>query len=348
MFSKIFLDIILATALFFAGEGVICRQASPGNKIRLIFYNVENLFDTIDNPLTEDDEFLPSGTRRWTDSRYLKKLNAIYKVISAAGGWEAPALIGMCEVENRKVIEDLLVLTPLGRYGDYRIIHEDSPDPRGIDVCLIYRPDRLRLVDYKYLYPVSFRVRNFRTRSVLYSRWLAGKDTMHIFLNHWPSRRRGVLAEEVSRRELAEMVRKKADSLFMAQGDCAKIIITGDFNCLPDDREMKILTMDEGNKISSFRLVNLSVQPAAGGEGSFRYQGLWEMPDQVIVSGALLSSCQGIHTGQELFSVFRHEAFMVKDRKLPGLKPFSTYYGFAYEGGFSDHLPVILDLILPD
>ncbi len=147
-------------------------QTNAGRSLRIMFYNVENLFDTGDDPLT-DDEFLPDGARRWNEKRYEAKLKSIGKVIMAAGNPGPPEIIGLCEVENRKVVDDLLNASPLSRKYSFEIIHKDSDDPRGIDVCLIFQTNRLRLLTFRYLYPDEFSETGIRTREVLYTKWLA-------------------------------------------------------------------------------------------------------------------------------------------------------------------------------
>ena len=321
-------------------------QVNAERKLRFMFYNVENLFDTVDDPDTDDDEFLPSGERRWNVTRYKIKLQSVYKVITAAGEWELPAIIGICEAENRKVIDDLLMLTPLNVNSSYKIVHEDSNDPRGIDVCLIYRSDCAKLLYYKYLYPTSFYFQDIRTRKILYSKFLVENDTLHLFLNHWPSRRGGVLAGEDARKSLAQLLVQQADSIKSAVGKCAKIIFAGDFNCLPASREIEILRGKEGE----VSFINLSMKAFERGTGTYKYEGLWEMPDQIICSASMLSefqSCGGLYTSENLFKIFAPDFLLLRDSNFSGQKPFSTYSGYRYQGGFSDHLPVILDLVVP-
>ena len=307
--------------------------------VRIMFYNVENLFDIYDDTLTDDDEFLPSGIRRWNYQRYSRKINSVFKTIMAAGEWEPPAIAAFCEIENRKVLEDLIYGTNLSKYN-YRIIHKDSPDERGIDVCLIYRNDIAEIIDYHYFKPAELG-NEFTTRYVLYARLLIDADTVHFFVNHWPSRRGGVLAGEALRTRIAETVREKVDSLAGAHSS-PKIIITGDFNATPDDRVTAILTSYSKHDIS---MINLSAA-ISGRQGTYRYIGAWETIDQVIISDALINCSGGVFTGPGLFRVFRPDFLMKKDQKYPGLTPFSTYSGYRYQGGYSDHLPVLLDLKL--
>jgi predicted extracellular nuclease len=317
-----------------------CSQDQELRYVRLMIYNVENLFDTKDDSLRADNDFLPGGVMNWNYTRYIKKINSLYKTIVAAGSWYPPSIVAFCEVENRRTLEDLVYGTYLAKY-DYRIIHEDSPDQRGIDVCLIYRADSLKLIDFKYWIPSNIRKEDFITRSVLYVRFAVRDDTLHLIVNHWPSRRGGVLAGERLRSKISDMVREKADSISRGRSSDTKIIIAGDFNCTPDDREIRTL-VDTGN--SDLHLTDLSRCPAEEGNGTYRYMGAWEMIDQVIVSGSLLSSKNGLFTSQKMLKIFNPDFLLKKDPKYPGLSPFSTYHGYRYQGGFSDHLPVLLDL----
>ncbi len=312
---------------------------SDASPVRIMFYNVENLFDVNDDPLTEDDEFLPVGLRRWNYSRYKKKISSLYKTIVAAGEWEPPAVVGLCEIENRSVVEDLVYGTNLSKFR-YQIIHEDSPDERGIDVCLILREGIMKLIDYQYLNPFTSDS-GFRTRDVLYAKMQIRSDTIHFIVNHWPSRRGGVLAAEAERIRVAEMVRALADSICSGQAD-AKIIIMGDLNATPDDRTAAILTEKREENPG---LVNLSAGLPES-SGTYRYRGTWETIDQVMVSEALIRVCTGFRTGPEHFRVFSPDFLLKKDPQYPGYAPFATYSGYRYQGGYSDHLPVLLDLLL--
>lgn len=307
--------------------------------LRIMFYNVENLFDIHDDPLTDDEEFLPSGLRRWNYSRYNKKINSIYKVIIAAGEWEPPAAVAICEAENRGVLEDIVYGTNLSKYN-YRIIHEDSPDQRGIDVCLIYRQDIVDVMDYQYINPFPDSS-EFRTRSILYARMLAADDTLHLIVNHWPSRRGGVLAAEDERIRIAQILRSLVDSIAFIHPE-PRIIVMGDFNSSPDDQVMSVISGSAGGKAA---MINLSaVLPR--NSGTYRYHGVWEIIDQVLVSNTLIKCSRGLYTGEQSLKVFKPDFLLKKDTQYPGLSPFSTYSGYRYQGGFSDHLPVLLDLFL--
>jgi hypothetical protein len=310
--------------------------------VRLMFYNVENFFDTSNDTLTNDDDFLPGGLMRWNPSRYKKKINSLYKTIISAGEWEPPEIVAMCEVENRDVLEDLIYNTYLSKFK-YSIIHEESPDQRGIDVCLIYRSDLIKVLNYRYWIPQGPDIHFFTSRSILYAGILCGLDTIHLFINHWPSRRGGVLSGESLRLMISSMVRAKADSIAGKSGGRSKIIIAGDFNSTPDDQEIRNL-VDGGSPENT--IVNLSESLTENSGGTYRYMGSWEMIDQVMVSKYLLNCASGYFTDYQQLSVVSPQFLLMKDPKYPGFTPFSTYRGYRYQGGFSDHLPVMIRLNL--
>lgn len=315
----------------------VSSQDGAFHSVRLLFYNTENFFDAEDDSLKGDDEFLPWSVRRWNSKRYSAKVNSIAKSIIAAGELSPPAIIAMCEIENRKVLEDLIYSPALARYA-YGIIHEDSPDSRGIDVCVIYRNDIVSLVGYRYYIPTGIRKVDFTTRSVLCATLRVGHDTINLIVNHWPSRRGGVLAGEEMRKTIAQMVCNVADSVAEYYSNRANIIIMGDFNSTPDDKTPVMLT---GDYPSGLRLINLSgLLPS--GTGTYRYRGSWEMIDQVIVSVNMLET--GKCNPNNSLNVFKPAFLMQKDPEYPGERPFATYLGYRYQGGYSDHLPVMLDI----
>jgi len=305
-----------------------------GQDYTVMFYNVENLFDTVDDTLKNDNEFLPGGERRWTASRYHKKLNAISRAVAAAGEWELPALIGLCEVENEEVLKDLVYGTILSA-GNYGIVHRDSPDPRGIDLALLYRRDRFRIADARAWLPDSPDSIPVATRNLLYVKITEGEDTLHMVLCHLPSRRGGVLAAAGLRERMITMASDRVDSIMSATGGNAALIVMGDFNATPEDGLISELA-GEGN------LVNLSALLSGQGKGSYKYQGKWEMIDLVLVSSSMLDSIAAFHTQPGLFKVVDAPFLLIEDETYPGLKPFPTYGGYRWSGGYSDHLPVIV------
>ena len=314
--------------------------------IRFMFYNVENLFDTINEPGTRDGDFTPSGSYKWTGYRYQKKLINLSKVIMAAGGYSPPDIIGLCEVENKSVLEGLAHGTRLSKFP-YKIIHEESPDFRGIDVALLYLTEDLDVIDYHAI-PVHFdENQKYTTRDILYAKFLAKKtDTLHVFINHWPSRRGGQQASEYRRISAAQTLKKKIDSLWLKNKN-AKIIITGDFNDEPHNNSIsKTLNAGKCTKnTESTQLYNLFYDIKNTNQpGSYKYKGQWNILDQFIVSGALVNSKQGLSTACGYGNIFCTGFLLKEDERYMGYKVNRTYLGPRYKGGFSDHLPVLLDM----
>lgn len=331
--SRFLLNVIL---LLLVTDGFSLSAQTGKTAIRIMFYNVENAFDTIDDTAKEDNEFLPSGNRHWNKTRYEAKINSIYKVITAAGEWKPPEIIGMCEIENRRILSDLVSGTYLSKYR-YGIVHEESPDRRGIDVCMIYNPEAVTILKYRYMVPQIND--SFHSRSILYAMVRAGLDTIHLFLNHWPSRTGGVLAGDELRHELSALIKQKTDSLQSCTGGRTKIVIVGDFNSTPDDSEVKLLFSG-----SDSRMINLSAEKTETVYGTYRYKGVWEMLDQILVSEYFKECRSGLKVTNLSFKIFKPDFLLVKDPRYPGYMPFSTYRGYRYQNGFSDHLPVVLTL----
>lgn len=342
MHTKPFIKRFIASLVFVLLHPVIPVAASGEDTtlFRFMFYNTENLFDVYNDPLTADDDFLPAGAMRWTITRYKKKINSLYKTIIAAGEWEPPAFVAMCEVENRKVLNDLVKGTNLAGY-DYGIIHEDSPDTRGIDVCLIYRKDLIRIPEYRSIIPKPSG-KEFHSRSILYAKCVIHDDTLHVLVNHWPSRRGGILAGEDLRERISLTVSMFIDSLIGSGEDRKKIIITGDMNCNPE--ENAVMSLINRLKGKDNVLVNLTRRGKSGVQGTYRFQGAWELFDQIIVSEELINSEGGLFTTRDSFRIFDADFLLTDDPRYPGQMPFPTYRGYRYQGGFSDHLPVLIDL----
>ncbi|MFN8209981.1 MAG: hypothetical protein U0T33_03335 [Bacteroidales bacterium] len=321
----------------------VYSQAHYQDTFRLVFYNAENFFDTSDDSITDDNAFLPGGDMHWSRSRYDKKLNSVYRVITAAGGWEPPALIAFCEVENHRVLADLISFTYLSKFR-FGIVTGETNDRRGIRNGIIYRKDLIRIISVKSIIPEQIGENEFSGRLILYASMLMAGDTVDLFLNHWTSRRAGVLAGEAQRQSLADAIIREIDSLGSG-GHYHRIIIAGDFNCTPGDPE--ILSLMRGGKSfrSKSRLVNLAAPLAGRGEGTYRYRGTWEMLDQVIVSEDTEGSSKQWNLIASRLIVFRPSFLLYNDPSYPGLSPFPTYSGRKYLGGYSDHLPLIFDLV---
>jgi predicted extracellular nuclease len=316
------------------------------NEMRIMFYNVENLFDTINDPDKNDEDFLPDGNHHWNSWRYSQKLKNIYKVATAVGGWEPPDVIGVCEIENLLVLEQLIRWTPLKNFN-YEIVHFESPDNRGIDVGLLYRPDKFQPLTEEAI-NVNFEDNpDFKTRDILYIKALVfGKDTLHLFVNHWPSRYGGAVESEPKRILAAATARKKIDEI-LTSNPSANILLMGDLNDYPEDISISESLKAKG-KLSELKrgeLFNLMYDKAAKHEGSHKYQSHWGALDQMIVSPNMLDEKNELRVKNNNAFIYRNPFLMKDDERWMGTKPNRTYEGFKYTGGFSDHLPIFLDLL---
>ncbi len=341
------LTFFLVFILFLLGKASSLQgfQEQPQSVYRIIFYNVENLFDTRNNPDKNDDEYTPEGARRWTDYRLKTKVNNIYKAIAAAGEWQMPSIIGLCEVENRYVLEMLVTGTAL-KNSDYTIIHKNSADNRGIDVAVLYRKADFFLLDNKFIkidFPDGM---SGGTRDIVYLKGIGPPgDTLHVFVNHWPSRWGGQAESQPRRNFTAAVLRFHTDSILSAS-PTASIVVMGDFNDEPEDESLLdvLEALPDYTDPVSNKLYNISAGNRKKRSGSLKYQGEWFLFDQFIVSGALLNGSAVMQTSPEAFRVFNAAFLMVQDEAWFGYKPFRTYEGYVYKGGYSDHLPVIMDL----
>jgi len=319
-------------------------QKQGEDYIRLMFYNVENFFDTVDDPKTNDNDFTPDGKMHWTPSRYIDKRNNIFRVIAHVGEWDPPALIGLCEIENRSVLEDLIKNTPLEKYP-YGIVHKDSPDPRGIDVALLYRSDYLKCVGQQFI-RVRLVDNRSRTRDILYATFCTAKnDTLHVFVNHWSSRIGSIRQTESGRIFAASLVRQKVDSIFNRNA-MANIVVTGDLNDNPSDKSLTsgLQALNDTTYAKQSALFNLSAYKMKESTGTIKYQGRWSVFDQIIVSGGLLRG--SFRTDVSRCHIFRADYLFEPDKRYQGVQPFRTYIGPRYNKGFSDHLPVYLDVMM--
>lgn len=319
---------------------------SQGESIRIMFYNVENLFDTRDDSLKRDDEFTPDGDRHWVNYKFYKKLNQIYKTIIGLGQWDSPALIGLCEIENRYVLNQLVYQTPL-KDRNYRIIHEESPDKRGIDVAALYKPDIIKYLAHKPI-NISFPFApESKTRDILYAKFqIFNSDTLHFFINHWPSRYGGYMATKPKREYVASVLRSAVDSIREYEPN-AFILITGDFNDEPDNESLtKALGACADTANCESELLNLMFAYHRHPEtGTHKYRESWGVLDQFIVSTNLVKQDSKVFVKDSKAQIYQSNFLMEKDDKYLGLKPFRTFVGFKYNGGFSDHLPIFLDIV---
>lgn len=337
----------LITTIFIYNHPATAQQGkAPADEFKIMFYNLENLFDPFDDSLKDDNEFLPTGIRGWTWKKFERKLQNTSKVIITAGGWRPPEIVGFCEVENRFALIQLLKRTPLEPFG-YQIIHHESPDARGIDVGLIYRSDRFTLIYHKAI-PVFFEGDSVATtRDILYVKGLVpGGDTLHLFVNHWPSKYGGAAATIPRRRDAALALKTVTDSI-AAINPLASIVIMGDFNDEPIDESLAIHLGARFGKsdTTGYYLYNLMHEHMGKWDiGSNKFREQWSIIDQFIVSSPLLNKTSGVRLSWKRAEIFRAPFLLEEDKNFNGTRPFRTFNGPTYLGGFSDHLPILLYL----
>ncbi len=332
--------LILAAVFWFCSPHMPGRQGSGDYTV--VFYNVENLYDVFDDPAVNDNEFLPGSKKSWTKERYSKKLSELATVLVATGDRNLPVLIGLGEVENRKVVEELAVTGGL-RKGKYGVVHEDSPDGRGIDVALMYRQDFFRLLGHQVV-PVILPERNRATTRDILHVWgnAPGGEEMHLFINHWPSRSGGVQQTERDRIAAARILKGKTDSLYSVNPEI-KIIVMGDLNDTPPDRSLQeVLGAVHPERKDGAKLVNLMYPAHLRGEGSYYYRGSYDMLDNMIVSTGLMGK-EGLSVKNGEGYVFIRD-FMTFTNPQGHKVPNRTYVGDRYTGGISDHYPVYFTL----
>ncbi len=299
-------------------------------RVSILFYNTENFFDTRDDPLTLDDAFTPSGEKHWTFGRFRTKAGHLYKLFLAAGeeggGLAPPPLIGLAEVENGEVLHYLLRETPFAYFG-YRAVHADSPDRRGIDVALLYDPRRVEVLAWRALPVYMAGDTSFRTRDILWVRVVVRRDTLSLFVCHWPSRYGGVMASEPRRLAAAAVLAAALDTL-----PDENTVVMGDLNEEAGDAAVRRLT----DPSRSRPLVAVCGSTGKKNEGTILYDGRWWWFDHFLVGRALVGHVEACRVMRRSF---------LFDPAHPE-RPWRTYAGPVYLGGFSDHLPVLLWLRL--
>jgi len=305
-----------------------------------VFYNTENLFDTIDNPATADEDYLPTAAMPWNTGRFNVKIEHISKVLASVNEPVLPDIIGLAEIENHGVLENLIQTNNL-KAGAYKIVQFDSPDERGIDVALLYKNKSFKLLSAVPLKVILPGTKNDKTRDILYVKGIAfKKTTLHIFVNHWPSRRGGQDESEALRMAAAKVLRHSVDSVLLTN-PLANILIMGDFNDNPVDKSISVM-LGAGlpeTAPSPSRLYNILLPRYKNGEGSLYYKS-WDMFDQLIVSGNLLGGNKGLKCNPSDGSVFKPDWILYKNKD--GIMLPNRTATREYHGGYSDHLPVFV------
>lgn len=314
----------------------------------ILFWNVENLFDYKDSPNTNDSYFLPNGLKRWTPNRYYAKLKKLSKVLIAANRWEIPNIIGLCEIENDSVIYDLINKTGLWSLN-FKYITTHSNDRRGIDIALLYRPHRFKLIKQREI--VIDKLPNGKTtRNILYAQGATlSKDTLNIYVLHLPSRYGGRKYSEPNRLYVIDTLLKDITKLQVTSPK-AKIIIMGDFNDYPNNASVqKILHHNQAaldNTNSPFFTHIIEHKEDSQIKGTYKYKGNWGILDHLIVNQGLLKTRENtLYTSKEKTFIVTLPFLLIKDDKYGGIKPHRTYNGMHYLSGFSDHLPIVSSFI---
>ena len=288
------------------------------SSLRIVSYNVENLFDTKHDTLKNDSSFLPEGMHHWTYRRYQTKIDRIAQVLVNIGGWESVPLVGLCEVENARCLRNLCY--KLRRFH-YKYVHYDSPDERGVDVALLYDSTRLSILNRRAL---SLSLDGDATRDILYvSALYEQRDTVHVMICHLPSQLGGASNTDWKRQRAKSLIQSQIDSIFLFQPS-ANIVVMGDMNTSAQDD----LT----------GMVNLMIPIQKMGHGTHKYQGIWTCLDQFYVSQSIATKATT--------TIFSPWWLLEEDTKYLDYKPHRTFIGFRYNDGYSDHLPIVLHLRL--
>lgn len=334
------------TIIIFILLSLLSQPVSGQRWFRVAHYNMENVFDTIHDAGKTDEGFLPASEREWDSRKYRTKLANLARVIAGMGKTQPVDVIGVCEVENDSVLRDLTERTMLRRLG-YKYIATSSNDVRGIDVGLLYQPERFLPLSVDTI-SVPYDSIERPTRDILHVCGMAASgDTLHIFVNHWPSRRGGKLVTQDYRMRAARTIMQFLDSLFVSDPD-AKIILVGDFNDEYRDNSIRHglrarAGFDYKGEADPRGLYVLTARKKGrnGIKGTYKYRGRWNQLDQIIVSGNLLQG-RGLRTSYDDCRIVDDIPFLLeKDKNGKSVKPRHTYYGTYYRGGTSDHLPVI-------
>jgi hypothetical protein len=343
-------NILLIGAFFFIIGMLLTNKVDSQNKQYYVasigFYNLENIFDTIDSPDTHDTEFTPVGSKVWNSEKYYKKLNNMADVISQIGDEQikgGPFILGVSEIENRSVLEDLIKMEPL-KNSNYGIVHYDSPDERGVDVGLLYRKDYFTVLRSSSHYLKFDFDTSDRTRSALLVTGLLGTDTIHVLVNHWPSRGGGELASLPKRNAAGDQNRQIVDSLFRINKN-AKIFVMGDLNDNPDNESVLKHLNAGGNKgnLKKGQLYNPYFEVFKKGVGTTAYRDAWSLFDQIIISQGLLSPDKSTYMYWKN-GIFRKN-FVISDEGQYKGYPKRTFSFDLFQNGYSDHFPVYVFLV---
>lgn len=340
--NKFFLTVVVV--FFVTVNGF--SQEKKYKALCVAFYNLENLFDTINDPNKNDEEFLPDGSNKWNSEKYNKKITNMSTVISQIGEEiqaKGPVVLGVSEIENIKVLEDL-VASPLLAPMNYGIVQIEGPDKRGVDVGFIYQKQHFTVTSSRSVTLSIAGKPDFKTRDQLVVSGLLDGEPMHFIVNHWPSRSGGEKKSAPLRNAAADLCRSIADSIMKTDPN-AKIIIMGDLNDDPSNKSLSEHLKVKGDEKLTQQgdLFNPMYKMFKDGVGSLAYRDNWNIFDQMIVSQPLLledkSSLRFLKA-----RVFKKNYMVQKDGAFAGY-PFRTFVAGTWQGGYSDHFPVYIVLV---
>ena len=313
--------------------GLIRTPLARADNFTIASWNCENLFDTVDDPKVEgDEEFTPDGPKHWTPERLDIKLKNLASAISKMNDGRGPDVLGVCEVENRKVVEMLVdKLKPLGR--KYEIVHKDSPSERGIDCAIIFDSSVFTLVDSKF-----HHVDAGTTRDIVEAKLRRNGSDLYVFMDHWPSR----FHEESFRNKAGDVARKRIDEILAADPK-ADIIMLGDFNDESSDAAIRdhLRTVTSKEKMPPDAMLDTTAPIQAAGKGTLVYKNKWEMLDHILISPGLLDDA-GFHWKTGSSKRYEIPELFYQPKYRDAIKrPSSSYSGnHFYKNGYSDHLPL--------
>ena len=316
---------------------------------KVVFYNLENLFDTINDPNKNDEEYLPEGARKWTTYRYNQKLENMSRVLFdiAAKDRNFPTVIGVSEIENRLVLEDLLATPKLAK-ANYRIVHYDSPDRRGVDCAFFYRPDKFKL-EGSEAHNISFPGRpNFLTRDLVAMWGKIEGEPFYFIVSHWPSRLGGKERSQYSRDFVAEKCKHICDSVRKVN-PATKVVIMGDFNDDATDKSVTHVLGAKGNikKLDKNDMFNPFHDMLKAGYGTLAYRDSWNLFDNIVVSENLATASTGTlkiqkAEGSKFYGNIFISPYMIQKEGQYKNYPLRSFVGSNFQNGYSDHFPVYI------
>ena len=316
---------------------------------KVVFYNLENLFDTINDPNKNDEEYLPEGARKWTTYRYNQKLANMSRVLFdiAAEDRNFPTVIGVSEIENRLVLEDLLATPKLAK-TNYRIVHYDSPDRRGVDCAFYYRPDQFKL-EGSEAHKISFPGKpNFLTRDLVAMWGTIEGEPFYFIVSHWPSRLGGKERSQHSRDFVAAKCKHICDSV-RTVNPATKVVIMGDFNDDATDASVTDVLGAKGNlkKLQPNDMYNPFYSMLKAGYGTRAYRDAWNLFDNIVMSENLATGSTGAlkvqkKEGAKFYGNIFTRSYMVQQEGQYKNYPLRSFVGSNFQNGYSDHFPVYI------